>query len=213
MAKEVISLLNEDTQFSNKVEINENLENSLNFKGTAPLNTELRYILVPQKNTAASYVIDKKQIVSPRFFVAGIDDNNRIVEVRTIGVNTMRAMAYAFVTLGEPAPEIRVEMNENGKYRAVQGTSYVHAMSSTKFIEAADHRAIVKTTVTLVPLGARPVYRSTWDDGQMVVSDGKAVLGTENMKMFQVTDNPTEDLVKEAIKVIKEAAGQDFYDL
>ena len=205
--------LNEETSFSSKVEIGQKLSDSLNFAGTAPLDTELRYIMVPQKNTAATYVIDGVEVVSPRLFLAGIDDDNNIVEIRTVGVNTLRAMAYGFVTLGEPAPVIEVTTNKEGKFRAKQGTPYVHAMESTSFLKAEDNRVIVAKPVTIVPLGTRQAYTSSWENHEMVIADGHAVLSTVNMKLFKRTDNPTESLIKEAVKAIKEVAGENFYGL
>ena len=205
--------LNEETSFSSKVEIGQKLSDSLNFSGTAPLDTELRYIMVPQKNTAATYVIDGAEVVSPRLFLAGIDDNDNIVEIRTVGVNTLRAMAYGFVTLGEPAPVIEVTTNKEGKFRAKQGTPYVHAMESTSFLKAEDNRVIVAKPVTIVPLGTRQAYTSSWENHEMVIEDGHAVLATVSMKLFKRTDNPTESLIKEAVKAIKEVAGNNFYGL
>lgn len=205
--------LNEETTFSSKVEIGQKLAESLNFAGTTPLNAELRYVMVPQKNTAATYVIDGAEVVSPRLFLAGIDDDNNIVEVRTVGVNTLRAMAYGFVTVGEPAPVIEVTVNNEGKFRAKQGTPYVHAMESTSFLKAEDNRVIVAKPVTIVSLGARQAYTSSWENHEMVTEDGHAVLTTVNMKVFKRTDNPTESLIEEAVKAIKEVAGNNFYGL
>lgn len=188
----------------------------LYFEGTPPLNPSLHYIIVPQKNTACQYTLTGgRKVVSKRFFLAGFNDAGEFVEVRTVGVRTLRAMGYAFVEKGVEKPLIQVEDNGKGNYRAVSGTEYVHAMEDTRFIKVVDHRATVEKPVVIRALGARPTYTSKFDEDThvMIVDGNYAVLQVTYMKMFENVGEPSAKELVEALKACAEAGGANFYAL
>lgn len=220
MAKEIVFVCPETLSFTNDdkaLNISEKQEQSINAPRNAPLDPALHYVIVPQKNTAVNYriIIDGTPQVRPskRFFCVGFDDQGNFVEVRTVGVSTLRGMAYAFKEDGKAAPTIHVEINDEGNYRSAQGTSYVRAMDDTRFITAKDLRALVEKPVTFRALGQREAYASKFDNGKMVVNGDLAVLDIVNLKLFKKDSDPTEAEVTTALKACKEIGGDNFYEL
>lgn len=219
MAKDIIIICPEKNVYLNGVDelnLTEKQEASLSFEGTPPLNPSLHYIIVPQKNTACQYTLTGgRKVISKRFFLAGFNDAGEFVEVRTVGVQTLRAMGYAFVEKGVEKPLIQVEDNGKGNYRAVSGTEYVHALDDTRFIKVVDHRATVEKPVVIRALGARPTYTSKFDDETrvMVVDGDYAVLQVTNMKTFENLGEPSAKELVEALKACAEAGGANFYAL
>lgn len=219
MAKDVIILCPEKNVYlQNEDELNltEKQESSLSFEGTPPLNPSLHYIIVPQKNTACQYTLTGgRKVISKRFFLAGFDDSGKFNEIRTVGVQTLRAMGYAFVEKGVEKPLIQVEDNGKGNYRAVTGTEYVHAMDDTRFIKVSEHRAVVEKPVVIRALGTRPTYTSKFDEETrvMIVDGDYAVLQVTNMKTFENVGEPSKEELAVAIKLCTEAGGANFYAL
>lgn len=225
MAKSKANLCPETLNFSSNADSlnlnakqEESIENSIR---NAALDSNLVYVIVPQKNTAVDYVIGRntdntpRQVTSHRFFCAGFDSLGNLVEVRTVGVQTLRAMAYCFVEDGVAAPIIKVEDNGKGNFKAVQGTTYVRAMDDTRFIKVVDHRAAVDRPTAFRALGTRDAYASKFGDDRIMMRDeqGNAVLEVTHMKMFVKDSLPAAELVKAALEACKEVGGNNFYEL
>lgn len=187
----------------------------------AALDSNLIYVIVPQKNTAVDYNIriegepGPRKVASKRFFCAGFDSLGNLVEVRTVGVQTLRAMAFCFVDDVIAKPIIKTEPNGKGNYRAVQGTTYVRAMDDTRFIKIVNQRAIVECPTAIRALGTRDVYASSFGPDGMMRRDanGNAILQVNRMKMFAKATLPSAELIEKAMDACEEVGGTNFYAL
>lgn len=225
MAKSKASLCPETLNFnasSDALNLSEKQEASIEASiRNAALDSNLVYVIVPQKNTAVDYMINvegqpaPRKVASKRFFCAGFDSLGNLVEVRTVGVQTLRAMAFCFVEDGVAAPIIKVEPNGKGNFKAVQGTTYVRAMDDTRFIKVADHRATVDRPTAFRALGTRDAYASKFGPDGIMERDenSNAILDITHMKMFVKDQLPAAELVKAALEACKEVGGNNFYEL
>lgn len=224
MAKSKAGLCPETLNFnasSDALNLSEKQEASIEASiRNAALDSNLVYVIVPQKNTAVDYAITtddgvSRKVASKRFFCAGFDSLGNLVEVRTVGVQTLRAMAFCFVEDGVAAPIIKVEPNGKGNFKAVQGTTYVRAMDDTRFIKVADHRATVDRPTAFRALGTRDAYASKFGaDGIMERDEqNNAILDVTHMKMFVKDSLPAKELVQAALEACKEVGGSNFYEL
>lgn len=211
------SLLNEKINPSNQnLEIKEALEKTLNFERQDPLNPVYDYVIVPQLNFAADYVINKKTVTSHRIWVVGFQ-GTEAKEIRSVGVNTLTAMALAKYIDGQEVPSIEA-VYMDGKWRTVPGHKYIHAMSSYDFLKSENRRAVVKNPIILKYEGALPVYRAKFGEDKKMMTepwgDKKQVsVQLDSMKQFSTAGSPTEDLVKTAIEVLTRDCGANFYPL
>ena len=214
-AKTVISLCPEKLNFSDKTSLRPEQINSLNFERATPLDPSLKYVAVPQKNFASTYVIDGDTVTSHRFWLVGIDDTNTIKTVRSVAFNTLRAMALGRVQEGVPAPVVKAVLNEQGKYRTQQGWQYIHAMNDSSFIKAEGDRAVIKNPVVIRANGSAEVYRAKFNkDRTMSVTNGIVDLANDSMKFYTLTDEtPSADVVKACVEALQTTCGSNYYPL
>lgn len=216
MAKEVSSLCPEKNIYAagDERKISDKQQDSANFERTPLLDPALRWICVPQENFATKVNIPGVgERISKRFWFGGLDDNGKIVTVRSISVASLRAMALGRVIEGVDAPVISAALNEEGAVRTAPGTQYIHAMNDTTWIKGENHYYVVKAPIALKPTGSAEVYQAAFEDGKMQASDGKVELTTTNMKFFELVSAPTAAEVEEATAAIKLVAGDNFYAL
>lgn len=224
MAKSKVTLCPETLNFnasSDALNFHEKQEASIEASiRNAALDSNLVYVIVPQKNTAVDYNIPvengaPRKVASKRFFCAGFDSLGNLVEVRTVGVQTLRAMAFCFVDDVIAKPIIKTEPNGKGNYRAVQGTTYVRAMDDTRFIKIVNQRAIVECPTAIRALGTRDVYASSFGPDGIMRRDanGNAILQVNRMKMFTKATLPSAELIEKAMNACEEVGGSNFYAL
>lgn len=215
------SIVKEKNKFSKNLEIKSNLENTLNFERSTPLNPALTYVVIPQKNFSAVYNINGQDVVSPRLWLVGVDENEELKEIRSVGVNTLTAMALGLVDYSkEPQPIEAVFNHDSGKWRVVPGHRYIHAMDSTEFVKAENKRAVVKKAVFLRNTGTPSVYTIKFNDDKTISTtdgeNGKKYVNTQiaGMKMFETLSQvPSDELVQKCIAQVKKDCGANFYSL
>ena len=216
MAKEISSLCPERNNFvsGDDRKISDKQQESANFERTPLLDPALRWICPKQENFATKInIAGVGERISKRFWFGGLDENGKVVTVRSISVASLRAMALGLVKDGVDAPVISAVENEAGATRTAPGTSYIHAMNDTTWIKGENNYYVVKAPIALKPAGSAEVYQAKFEDGKMQAIEGKVELTTTNMKFFELVGAPTDAEVAEATAAIKLVAGDNFYAL
>lgn len=216
MAKENLNLCPEKNEYvaGDARYISDKQQESVNFERTPVLDPSLRWVVPAQENCAVKMnITGVGERTSRRIWAAGLDDNNKVISVRSLGVATLRAMALGLVKDGVAAPVISATKNDEGATRTAPGTQYIHAMNDTTWIKGENHLYVVKQPVTIQPAGSSEVYQAKFIDGKMQATDGHVELETTNMKFYNRLPDPSEADIKAATDAIKASVGDHFYAL
>lgn len=209
MATKSSIVIEKVTVLSDKsAEISDAKMDRINFEGNQPLTEGLDYIVLPQKNFAAEFTVGGNKVTSQRFWIVGIDENDEPVEVRSVGISTLTAMACGWEN--NDRPTVKTRTKDDGSLGIQSGLNWVYAMgtaSAHNFIKGEDHRYVVKTPAMINFTGNRNAYVASFEDDHTLKHNGDTVvLEVRSLKTFTRGEVPSDEQIKvaeEAIKTLK----------
>ena len=221
MTEVLMSLCPEKEEFvtdAKELAISDKQEASVNFEARVPLTLGHRHVIVPQKNTGKTFDIPGVgKRTSKRLIAVELDENDNVLSIRTIGVSSIRGIAFAEVKSAlDAAPEIEaVQDPETKAWKAAPGSYKVRAINDSSFIKGEDHRYIVRNAVTIVPEDLVQVWGPEFKDQQLVVKAGKVGLQkNDRFYKYSLGLRPTDELVAKCMEaVMKDPISANFYSL
>lgn len=224
MAVEKIqSLCPENNAFTNDAEslnISAEQEAAVNFEAAVPLNYGADHVIIEQMNTGVEYTIPatdttpEQKVVSKRLWAAEMDDNENVVSLRTLGVPSIRNIAFSEKTKDSTPPVVGAVKDAQGKWKAEKGAYTLQACADTSFIKGQDRRYVVVRPVTIVPTRKAVAYVPTYKDKKLVTKSGNCVVEVnDRFHMFQVVGTPSEAVIAKVLEAIKNdpTASKHFY--
>lgn len=79
----------EKINYSANKEVKDSVFTSANFEAHTPLKTGVNYVIIPQNNFAAKYVINRREFTGARFYIVELDAENKPVEIRSISASSL----------------------------------------------------------------------------------------------------------------------------
>ena len=224
MAVEVIkSMCPENNEFVNDdkaLNITEDQERSVNFEAAVPLNYGAEHVIVEQMNTGVEYTIPatettpEQKVVSKRLWAAELNDDEEVVSLRTLGVSSIRGIAFSEKTKDSVPPVIGTYKDQSGKLKAEKGAYTLRACEDTTFIKGQDRRYVVVRPVTIVPTRKAVAYVPKYKEGKLQQKANQCVIDiNDRFHMFSVVGTPSDEVVAKVLKAIQNdpTASANFY--
>lgn len=201
----------EKLTFSNKVEIDEHINN---WWRPSFYNADLTYIVVPQKNFASVWTIMGVERISARLWLAGIDNKGEIKEVRSIAVASLLDMGYGWADM-EEEPIVHTFVDNGGRIRIAHGQRFVRAIEDYSFVKSENRRYVVESPAAIIFTGKHNMYHATFTEDQQLNVDenGNVILEIKPVNTFKRVANPTDEMVAEALSACRCTGRSNFYAL
>lgn len=211
MNENVTSLCPEQNNYASgdSLNITKQQEESANFEPSTPLNYGAEHIIVEQQNTGVDYDIPGVGTRTSKRFWAGEFDGDELVSLRTIGVSSLRGIAFEEKTsTSQAAPIIEaVQRSSDKSWHAAAGSYKVRALDDTSFIKGENLRYVVTKAVTVIPQRRATVFTAQYKDGALVVKSDKCGVDTNDRFIFFTKgEDPSADKVKKVLDAIKKDA-------